>query len=574
MSDKLQVSIYRINADETSESLDALAASKSFIKQSLTNSTFQGFELNLFYQKKASSPKWKGFTDGLAHIGQPVTEKFKSASEAFVMFLSKNSNRYAITGGHGHFLIQDCIDKDFGIEVLSRLMKKEDKVLRSTKEKSLTGGVLGTTKFFRKSLNLFDNDSFGKFYQELKASLDKDVLISKLGFTAEDIDKDLLCVAKSSFRVHKEMSLGQLINLIDGCEVILSTLQPIDINSVEKLVKKRDELLIKELERELLKQLWGRFSKDQDSVDFDLCADEFDKYLTADHYEISRGSDYKNCFGSHQFQKLTVLDDLFEYLRSSKICPNDQIAFDKLARNFTISSFDIDGVRLTEGKLIDHLLGDVVYNQKRYFLIDSSWYLIKDTFVSGLNDHCNSFVSKHLISVTENWPATLNLENDYNRLYLGKPNTVVLDRITPENIEPCDFFWWDDTNIYLCHVKAGFKNTMRDLCSQVSIAANRIGQDKASDKQYIRKIYIDLKSKIGGNDYFDSIGNQTNSITEDQFVELFASRTLVFVLALLDTAAQQRDIRKMQDFNSNIAKFSLQELSKEMRMLDVDFRIA
>ena len=83
-----------------------------------------------------------------------------------------------------------------------------------------------------------------------------------------------------------------------------------------------------------------------------------------------------------------------------------------------------------------------------------------------------------------------------------------------------------------------------------------------------------MKSKIGGSEYFDKIGKQTESLTEEDFVDLFASKNIVFVLAVLDTAANQRKITKMEDFNSNIAKFSLQELSKEMRMLDVDFKIA
>jgi len=34
-----------------------------------------------------------------------------------------------------------------------------------------------------------------------------------------------------------------------------------------------------------------------------------------------------------------------------------------------------------------------------------------------------------------------------------------------------------------------------------------------------------------------------------------------------------RDIKNIEEFKSNIAKFSLQELTKEMKGIDVDFRI-
>jgi hypothetical protein len=61
-------------------------------------------------------------------------------------------------------------------------------------------------------------------------------------------------------------------------------------------------------------------------------------------------------------------------------------------------------------------------------------------------------------------------------------------------------------------------------------------------------------------------------LSEEAFVDLF-NKKIVYVLAVLDTASVQRDIKDMKSFNSNIAKFSLQELSKQMRMQDLDFSI-
>jgi len=44
-------------------------------------------------------------------------------------------------------------------------------------------------------------------------------------------------------------------------------------------------------------------------------------------------------------------------------------------------------------------------------------------------------------------------------------------------------------------------------------------------------------------------------------------------LAILDTAVVQRGLDKIDLFSSNIAKFSLNELIKNMRNLAVDFQI-
>ena len=171
------------------------------------------------------------------------------------------------------------------------------------------------------------------------------------------------------------------------------------------------------------------------------------------------------------------------------------------------------------------------------------------------------------------WAATLKDENAYNRQYLGEVNTIVLDKITPENIEPCDVMRWDDDNLYLYHVKSGFGNTMRDLCAQITIATNRIQQDIVADKTFVRKIYQALKNKIGGDEYFDAAGRQTEKISEDDFTNLF-DKNITYVLAVLDNATTQRDITKMELFKSNIAKFALQELSKDMRVLDANLRVA
>src|SRR5690606_29839351 len=117
---------------------------------------------------------------------------------------------YVITGGmHSYSAIQDLIQDDFGVDILSRLIEKKDKILKAVREKSVMGGILGTTKFFRNSYNLFENDAFGKIYQELRANLDHQVLKDRFGFTQDDLNRDVVCVAKSSFKINKSLTLDQ-----------------------------------------------------------------------------------------------------------------------------------------------------------------------------------------------------------------------------------------------------------------------------------------------------------------------------------------------------------------------------
>ena len=144
---------------------------------------------------------------------------------------------------------------------------------------------------------------------------------------------------------------------------------------------------------------------------------------------------------------------------------------------------------------------------------------------------------------------------------------------SPEFFEPCDILQWDKETLYLIHVKASFGNMMRDLCSQVLISASRISQ-AVSRKDFIEKIYNAMQSKIGAEDpYFEEVGRQSERLTKEEFIALFEKK-LVFVLAILDTGEKERRLSNITEFNSNIAKFSLQELTRNMRGLDVELRIA
>ncbi|MFW6174055.1 MAG: DUF6119 family protein, partial [Elusimicrobiota bacterium] len=329
------------------------------------------------------------------------------------------------------------------------------------------------------------------------------------------------------------------------------------------------------LEDTLQDQLWERFRELEHSYSFDLCHRDFEKYLTASNYEVRKGYSKKNFFNNHTFDELLEIDGIFRELKKSDDNPRSKVEFRELIKSFQIYSFDEDGNVLTRDVLLAHILGDVTYNSMKYFYIDKAWYQIKDEFLNELNLSCKAFIVNNVNEGLEKkWDYSNEDENCYNQKYIGEKNTIVLDKITPENIEPCDILRWNKGSLYLYHVKAGFGNTMRDLCSQIIISANRIKQDVNSSKEYIKKIYDALIRNRNSGPYFKLISKQTEKYSEEDFLSLF-DKDLFFVLAVLDTASSK--IRKLSDidqFNSNIAKFSLRELVKEMKGLDINFEIA
>lgn len=576
MIDKWQTAIYKIRDNFSINDLTKFIKDKHYSSQRLQISEKDGYTFYLFHSSKDSYPKWKNFFQGIVEQGQDIL-KHISKIEGFVLLLNKKSKSsiYAITGGIGYFAIQDFVDSQFGIDILSRLIKKEDKIIKAVKENSTIGSVLGSIKYFRTHYNLYENDSFGKIYQELKATLNKNLLTQKFGFSEADIKKDSFCIAKSSFKINKSINFDQMLKIINGCESILENEAPIIINNVIKLNKKKDRELIEQLKESLFDLLWQRFNSNGEL--FDLCHKDFEKYLTAWRYEIRKKQSKKNLFTNN----ITILDNIdiiFDTIKDSNLLnegSSKKNEFINLLSELMIYSFDENDNELTKGLLIEHIFGNVNYKGKQYFYINNVWYRIEDDFIKSLNNACNSFIKTNWFGeLNHTWNSTNNMkENDYNREFIGDENTIVLDKIVPDNIELCDILKWDDDNIYLIHVKAGFDNSMRDICSQVFISASRLTQNLNDNKEYIDKVYNTLKNKLESDDkYFAQIAKQTHQYTKKQFKKIF-EKQINYVLAIFDTASSKRDLRNVENFNSNIAKFSLQELIKEMKAMDIKLKI-
>lgn len=593
---KLQIGIYKIDTEDEllfqdGNPLDIISKKirekdGDFTIQELQQDIKNGFKIQVLYKKRLSNPQWKIFLSDIVKNNQDVFQINKNYAESFIMlcFNNNSNNLYAITGGLGYHVIQEFINDDFGVNILSRLIKKEDKILKSVKEKSVTGGILGSTKYFRKKYNLLENDSFGKIYQELKVDLDKDILNKHFGFSDEDSRKEASCIAKTSFKINKSITFRQLINIISGCEYVLENLDAISINNVKKIQRKKNKFLIQNLESQLFNELWKRY-KNEDSFNFDLCHRDFEKYLTASKYIIKKNTSSNNYFNNVEFQRLESINKLFEEIKKREDRPKNKKGFEKLIRSLKIYSYneEDENNELTKGLIIHHIFGDVtsLEDNRKYFLIDNNWYLIKKDFIRQLNDNCKLFIVNNFENGLEkkwdyrNDNKEKRSENFYNKSYIGEDRTIVLDKIIPENIEPCDILKWDSDNLYLYYVKASFGNTMRDLCSQIFIAANRIKNDLNSSKEYIGKIYDQLQAKIDSDDaYYSEIGKQTKIISRDIFIELFSDKKLIFVLSVLDTKPDERSIKTdIKKFRSNIAKFSLQELVQAMKGIDVEFKI-
>ncbi|WP_316796329.1 DUF6119 family protein [Pedobacter agri] len=589
MSEKIQNSFYLLKdsvttysrklAKNVKENIDdafikKLMKAKGFKPQKVIAALSADYEISLYYKAKSAPVKWKDFIGSVALPGEPILKVSTGKTESYVMLLYSRKGKayYASTGGYGHMVVQDIATSDLGIEILARLIKPEDKALRASKERSLTGGVLGSVKIFRNSYNLSENESFGSIYNELNAAVNRDKLVNVFGFSAAEVNSDSLCVAKNSFSIKKSISFKELLRVITRCEKLLSSPALVEINTVEKLGRS-SRPLITDLNNVVRGKVFMNYVNPNKFFSVEISHRDFERYYLSTYSEFTF---HLNGVHENKFEEpVRDIQTLLDEIRNTD--PSlGQDDFNRVVATASLATFDSDGNELTSDLMGDHYCTEIAHNGKNYFLIEKEWYEISHTMIDKINETCKGFITSRFYAgpAMDAWDSTFLSENDFNAHYLTKPDSLVFDKITPSNIEVCDILRWNTTHIYLYHVKKGFDNSMRDLCSQVFISARRVLEDSKSKYEFIGSLYDELIKTRGKSVYVQNAQKKLKKMPRKDFIALFENRKLVFVLAVKDTSKKTRRLATdIEDFNSNIAKFSLNELTQKMRNLEVDFQI-
>jgi uncharacterized protein (TIGR04141 family) len=301
--------------------------------------------------------------------------------------------------------------------------------------------------------------------------------------------------------------------------------------------------------------------------DVDFCHTKFDDFLNADSIEIQidRGDPV-------EVQNHSSFGDIVRLLKNSgNYDDTDEYHFKVSVLDRKITSYDSEGQQLTSGLIYEHIHGEFFYQEQTYFLLDKEWYRIRPAFIKELNDECLETLRHAWDTTTLTETFSLKQrESIYNQKYINKPNFFVFDTITSENIESCDIMKYDNNSIHLIHVKKGFDNSLRDLASQINIAAKKIQEDIRTGFEYIDMVQKKTqKSNVG------KLALQ--KFPQTGLASLFKNKSpqqITFCLAFADKSDSKRNLKDhIGSFKSNIAKFSLLELKRELFTMGFGFKI-
>lgn len=585
VKEKIPITVYQIDtslfkftdSDFITKAIIQKATESGFTFQadSLAIKKIRGFSFKVYYYRKAKPPQWKGFLSRIL-TEDAVLSNARNKSHSFLCFIEYQDYIFALCGGVGSVVIKQFVSSDFGMRIIARLFQKHDRVVKSTQERGVSGIILGQQKFYRGDRRFSDENEFGKVYKRFQAQIKKGQLTNIFGFDANEIKKKGSgCTAKDSFQLGKSIDIDTLLRNIETYVTLLQEESNFTLNKVTPIAKKgpANEKLVQELNEAFVNLLYEECINNRE-IDLDFCHQDFETYRTADSYKI-------------WIDRETIIDIeddsislelIIEEVRKLNLLVLDEpVTFRLSVLDIQITSYDENGELLTTGSVLEHLHGEITYNNDTYFLVDGEWYRIHPDFIKDLNEGCADVLEQAWIEGLINEPFDLSKdESVFNLKHINQSNTYVFDTITPENIEACDILKHDDNFTYFIHVKCGFNNSIRNLASQVTVAANRILSDKKSGFHYLES----LQSQALDGLFSESVNKKLigkQKFPADGIKSLLKSRKdkqIIFCLAFVDEAGSSRSLKTdISNYKSNIAKYAIIELYKAINSLGFDLKI-
>lgn len=146
-------------------------------------------------------------------------------------------------------------------------------------------------------------------------------------------------------------------------------------------------------------------------------------------------------------------------------------------------------------------------------------------------------------------------EGQYNLCYLNEDfigkfddhNYLVFDKICPDGIEPCDIFDYTEDTIYIYHVKADFGPPTRDVCSQIINSAVLIQAALKTNQEnnFLKKLWNEANKDLldeEGQNWRLKLHEKLRSLGEENFMNLFYTKDIVFVYAYLASGADKTTV--------------------------------
>jgi hypothetical protein len=587
MSDTASVRIYRIRDGMDLNAVTDAVEKLQYIEVGLDKNIQQvnGIEIHAFIKSNRNRPEWADML--WAYIGEHdlINRILKLDFIGLIKCKSKSERDVILSffGGSGYFDVESLIDKTFGITILESVFDPSSNRIKSVADKGIIGDILASRRFYRFARPVSYEEDFGRYYQDIEVRLSNSQLLKHFPlFTLRKgakLKPNITVSGSATLDVRIKLNMVDFICLakdlteqanIESPHIFNRSLIPLSAKSDKELITRLDENLLDDLASCCL-------GTEARPIDFDFCHRDFETFFSSSSCRISLdGLTSKKGMAIEPIEVEDVYDltDLFitrqlaERIRRSREyekAPDRRVFMKDTLRSAQVVTNNDEGMVTTKGKFKEYLQQELEHEGVVYFLLDNRWYHLQNTFESTLKEKYirnikNRFQKYDFIQV---WKGPD--EEAYNKQYFGQANSFFLHRIKIDHVELADVIVVDEVKgtIYFLHVKDGIGAAIRDLTSQVHMAARIIEEEVAAGKDKIKRLY----QQAVVNQRIDP-----KTLTEESFLGWIENSQRIYVLGVHDSTKTRQDVIE-GNLNSRIAKYSLIGFAQEMRASNWEFSL-
>ncbi|SED59447.1 sporadically distributed protein, TIGR04141 family [Tenacibaculum sp. MAR_2010_89] len=519
-----------------------------------------------FWSYSFNQPKEKFYWKLFLPDNLTENHDFKIVEFSYVLFIQYENEIYCIISGSGISVIKKYLHSTFGIEIYERISSQTEDNVIELNTRSIANNISNKKQTFNLNQTISETLDYSDIPTKIKLKVRKSLKENE--FHKFKLDNTLTILEVGSyFLLRKKIDFEELKEMIIHIHNIHKDYAPKQLTLFTKI---HDSNLIKDLDNSLLERIIDDVQsnnepkKVQNEIIEIVHPNKLEKFYECDNFLIrkkhSQGkSDITTDNRNDLYYKATM--HIFDNLK------NINNRYDIKGEVFKLNIRGlINQKEVTYGNLYSHIIAEIELNNHKYFRIDSKWYLLEDKFLNKMNEEAKTYYSKYELktNLLNHWYEKDD-EDSYNKSHYSK-GYYVLDKVIKDNVELCDLLVFKNDRIYFIHVKNGFDTKMRDLYIQVILSAKRLSNDlkNFNGSSYLKKT-LKLYNERNPDNQID-IAETLDNIKLKKI-------TISFVMAFKNNAYKNKgltSVERIDKSNSNIAKYSIVQVVKEMNQYDFE----
>lgn len=509
---------------------------------------------------------WKIF------LPNELTEKqdFNIVEFSYVLFILYKGNIYCIISGSGMNVIKKYIHPTFGIETYQKIAEPTEDNIIELNVRSIANNISSKRETFNLNQTISETLNYSDVPTKIKLKVRE--ALKQNEFKDYKLDKNLAIMEVGSyFYLRKKIDFDQLMQLIIDLHSINKNLPLKQLTLFSKI---NDINIIENLDKDLLNKVIddiqsyanneSKFKAQNDVIEL-VHPSKLERFYECEEFLIK----YKFSRGKRDLtvtNRENLYDHATKYIYDHLDNIDDRFEITKHIFKLSVTGL-IDKKEKTFADFFSHVTAEREYQSQKYFRIDSHWYILEDKFLDVMNDDAKTYYRKYELkaNILNEWLPNDD-EDTYNKSHADMDDYYILDKVIKDNIELCDVLTLQGNKAYFIHVKNGFNTKMRDLYIQVILAAKRLSNDLKNNSgvSYLKKtlqMYNNRNTKkIDILDFIDKIKNK--------------EITICFVMAFKNNHHKNYDvIERIDKCSSNIAKYSLVQVVKEMQEFEYEINL-